>query len=187
MSERLYTIIGSRHSKHQNDIPTEEGLEEVQTNATNFKHEVPTNVINARSVATDKNRTQITAKKIADVFQVQVGETEIKDFLCITQRNSPAPIKEILQKLDAHYENDPSVKANGYSDELIYKIQRNTLGDVDVSPFVKFITRKLYQVIQAIKRSPKASNLAITSNHGGRWLETVLYALRGEDMPAAWE
>ncbi len=193
MSERLHTIIGSRHSKHQNDIPTVDGLEEVRANAAQIKHAVPANILNAQTIGTNKNRTQVTAKEIANTLGVPVSEVQIKDWLNINPEKSPENIKKILGVIDKQYENDPSVKANGYSDGLVYQIQRNmicdieTKEDVDVRPFSRFTANKLYQTIQMIKRNPTYSNLSIGGIHGGRWLETVLYTFRGENMPTAWE
>lgn len=193
MKERLHTIIWSRHSVHKNDIPTPEGLEEVRVNAAQIKHAVPTNVLNAQTIGTNKNRTQVTAKEIANTLGVSVSEVQIKDWLNINPEKSPENIKKILGVIDKQYENDPSVKAHGYSDGLVYQIQRNmicdieTNEDVDVRPFSRFTAKKLYQTIQMIKRNPTYSNLSISGIHGGRWLETVLYTFRGENMPTAWE
>ncbi len=188
MNDRLHTIIGGRHYPHKNNTPKPGWLEAVNKNAKAIeKGNVPDWVINAKSLWSDQARTIGTSIEIANSLSVRINNFQIRDWLSIKPQKSPANVKEILKKLDVHYEADPSVKANGYSDELIYKIQRNTLPDVDVSPFARFTANKLYNAIQAIKRNPEASNLTIAWIHGGRWLETVLYTLWWENLPAAWE
>lgn len=187
MNKILHDIIWSRHYPHKNNIPKPGGLESVSKNVHDYDFFLPENIVNAKLVWTDQARTRGTSLEIAKTLNVPIRDFQIKDWLSIKPQKSPANVKEILKKIDVYYENDASVKANGYSDELIYKIQRNTLEGVDVKPFARFTTNKLYNIIQAVKRNPEASNLTIAGIHGGRWLETVLYTLWGENMPKEWE
>ncbi len=181
-----HTFAVWRHYPHKNNVPTEEWIELVKRNAAAIDHELPENIVNPHIIWTNQARTVGTGKLIAETLDVKVGEAEIKDYLNIVPSNWP--MKDVLKKFSELYDVHPDIIAGlGVANDLVYKIQRNQIEGLDTKPFARFTTNKLYNAIQAIKRNPKVSNLTLGWFHGGFWLETVLYALRGDNLPKAWE
>lgn len=187
MGEILHTFIGSRHYPHKNNTPKAGWVESIKKSASIMQEHRPSRVKNASLFWSDEARTIGAGIQLANALNVRIDNFQIRDWLCLKPKHSPKNVKDILEKIDEYYEIDPDVKEHWYSDKLIYKIQRNTLDGVDVRPFARFTTNKLYNIIQYIKRNPKDSNFSIPALHGGWFLEIILYTLWWENMPKEWE
>lgn len=179
----LHTIIGSRHYAHKDNIPTRKWLKVVKENtqaiADQFQGKEKANIF-----ATDKRRTGGTAKTIARNLKLKVTQAQVIHWLSYEPESGP--MKDIYIKLWEHYDQDPNIAKQGYSDEFVYKMQHNQLDGVDFNKLAVFNTTKLYNLVSYLSKNPQESDLSIGGIHGAYFLESILYTLWWDDMPTTW-
>lgn len=177
----LNTIVVSRHYKHKNNVPTEEGLQIVADNtqaiADQFQWKEKANIF-----GTDKARTGGTANEIAKNLWLDVASEQVKDRL--SYEPETGPMKDTYKKLSEYYDVDPDVAKLGYSDKFVHKMQHNELEGIDFNKFWVFNAIKLYNVISCLSKNKQADNeLNIAGIHGGFLRESIIYTIRGDAMP----
>lgn len=189
----LHTAVISRHFRHEDNVWTEEWIQEVVTNAEKTKAWLLNQWISADTIdnlqiwATDKLRTQSTAQLVANTLLWKEQEHTFKEKKYLNLEPESWPMKEILEKLDKHYLEDADIKAGRPADELVRKIQQNELADVPFNKFSAYYCTKLLNILNYIERKPEDSNFSITGIHWWYFFESVLYGLFEKDFPDVWE
>lgn len=192
----IHTIVVSRHSQHNDNVPTEEWMNEVTSSSKDTKDYLNDKGVNnlnsANLIASNQWRTQETVKKIANVFSDKYDDSgceilEVKEEKSLNLDPDSGPMKDIIEKLCEHYDQDEDVKKTGHSDKFVEKMQNGELDWVDFNKFAIFYCTKLRNVVSFLSKDKTDWDLSIMWIHGWYFWEGVISSLFWDKLPESWK